>query len=223
LKESPDDHTFLSKMTERYLIVSVCRGSGTLAKDTVSIGSDNRKGTFAALNYLCQLGHRRIGFVDGSRLADIGERKKAYLEFVTSRFGEANNACVQPDENTYRGGYRATKRLLSLPESPTAIFASDDAMAVGVLKAAAEMGYQVPRDLSVIGYDDIKIAAYLQPSLTTVRQPIEGLGRRAVELMLDMVEAKSVPSDMPHVAMEPELIVRDSCAPPSRPRDGTAA
>jgi DNA-binding LacI/PurR family transcriptional regulator len=79
------------------------------------------------------------------------------------------------------------------------------------------MGYRVPRDVSVIGFDDIKIAAYLQPSLTTVRQPIEALGQQAVELMLEMVEAKSVPAVVPHILMEPELIVRDSCAPPSQP------
>jgi len=217
LKESPDDRTFLKKMAERYLVVSICRGGGELVDDTTSVSSDNRKGTFMALNYLYQLGHRHIAFVDGSRLADIGERKEAYLEFMVSRCGPSCREYIQSDENSYQGGYRATKRLLSLPETPTAIFASDDAMAVGVLKAASDMGYRVPRDVSVIGFDDIKIAAYLQPSLTTVRQPIEGLGQRAVELMLEMVEAKSVPAVVPHILMEPELIVRDSCAPPSQP------
>jgi LacI family repressor for deo operon, udp, cdd, tsx, nupC, and nupG len=221
LKESPDDRTFLKKMAERYLVVSVCRGSGELVNDTVSVSCDNRKGAFAALSYLHKLGHHRIAFVDGSRLADIGERKEAYLEFMASRCGSSCREYIQSDENSYQGGYRATKRLLSLPETPTAIFASDDGMAVGVLKAASDMGYRVPRDVSVIGFDDIKIAAYLQPSLTTVRQPIESIGRQAVDLMLKMVEAKSVPALVPHILMEPELIVRGSCAPPSQPQSET--
>jgi LacI family transcriptional regulator len=89
-------------------------------------------------------------------------------------------------------------------------------MAVGAMKAAADMGVVVPRDVSVIGFDDIKVAPYLQPALTTIRQPIEKLGATAVELLLEMVEEKSVPKPLPRFLIEPELVVRDSCAPPSR-------
>jgi DNA-binding LacI/PurR family transcriptional regulator len=90
-------------------------------------------------------------------------------------------------------------------------------MAVGVLKAASDMGYGVPGDVSVIGFDDIKIASYLQPALTTIRQPISMIGKKAVELLLEMVERGAASVHRPRsVMMEPELIVRDSCVPPAR-------
>ena len=89
-------------------------------------------------------------------------------------------------------------------------------MAVGVLKAASDMGFDVPGDVSVIGFDDIRIASYLRPALTTIRQPISMIGKKAVELLLEMVRrgAASVPRPR-SVSMEPELIVRDSCVPPA--------
>jgi LacI family repressor for deo operon, udp, cdd, tsx, nupC, and nupG len=217
LKESQDDRAFLREMAEKYLIVSVCRGSQEPIGNVVSVGVDNRKGSFVALSYLYQLGHRRIAFVDGRRSGDIGERKEVYLELMMTRFGHVREEYVQAEENSYGGGYRAAKRLLSLPDMPTAIFASDDAMAVGVLKAASDMGYGVPGDVSVIGFDDIKITSYLQPALTTIRQPISMIGKKAVELLLEMVRGGAASVHRPRsVLMEPELIVRDSCVPPAR-------
>lgn len=216
LKESAEDHAFLSQMKERHLVVSVCRGSQGLSGGNPCVNVDNRKGTFMALNYLAQLGHHRIAFLDGSRLGDLRERLDTYCEFMRQRFGELCGEYIQSDENSYAGSYRAMQRLLSLQSPPTAVFAVDDTMAIGALKALSDMGYAVPKDVSVIGFDDIKIAAYLQPSLTTIRQPIEKMGQKAVELLLEMMMEKSVPDPVPRFLMEPELIVRDSCAPPPR-------
>jgi DNA-binding LacI/PurR family transcriptional regulator len=217
LKESPQDRTFLANIGKAHLIVAVGRGSQELVHNIPSICIDNRKGAFMALSYLVRLGHRRIAFIDGGRVGDLWERTEAYREFMRERFGGVCQQHVQSDENSYEGGYRAMKKLLALSSFPTAVFAADDTMAIGALKAASDMGYAVPEDVSVIGFDDINIAAYLQPALTTIRQPIGRMGEKAVELLLEMVREKSVPATVPHLLMEPELIIRDSCAPPSRP------
>ena len=210
-----EDQTALARMGRVHPRMAIlCRGSQLLGK-SLMIGIDNRKGAFLALDYLAQLGHRQIAFIDGSRLGDLRERMEKYCEFMRERFGIECAEYIQSDTNSYAGGYGAMKRLLSLSSPPTAVFAADDTMAIGALKAASDMGYEIPQDVSVIGFDDIKIAAYLQPPLTTIRQPIERMGERAVELLLEMVRENSVPDPLPHLLMEPELIIRDSCAPPS--------
>jgi DNA-binding LacI/PurR family transcriptional regulator len=214
LRESPKDHTFLAKMAEHRRMVSVCRGSQELVGSTLSIAVDNRKGACTALDYLHGLGHQKIACINAGRVGDLLERMEAYCEFMKVRFGEVCEEYVQVNENSCEGGYRAAKRLLSFPSPPTAIFATDDTMAIGALSAAADMGLMVPRDVSVIGFDDIKIAAYLRPALTTVRQPIEKIGKKAVELLIEMIKEESAPDPLPRLLIEPELVVRDSCAAP---------
>jgi DNA-binding LacI/PurR family transcriptional regulator len=215
LKESPEDHTFLARMGGGHRLVSIGRGSQQLVGNTPSVGVDNRKGALLALDYLAQLGHRGIGHINAERVGDMQERMEAYTGFMTERFGESRPEYVELDENTYEGGYRATQRLLSLPSPPSAIFATDDTMAIGALGAASDMGLVVPRDVSIVGFDDVAVAAYVRPALTTVRQSIERIGQRAVELLLDIVEQKSIPDPLPHYLLEPELVIRDSCGPPS--------
>ena len=216
LKESAEDHAYLSQVAMSHLVISLCRGTQKLAAGNPYVDIDNRKGAFMALDYLVRLGHRRIAFLDGGRLGDLQERIEAYCEFVRERLGKVCPDYIQSDENSYAGSYRAMQRLLSLRSPPTAVFTTDDTMAVGAMKAAADMGFVVPTDVSVIGFDDIKIAPYLQPALTTIRQPIEKLGATAVELLLEMVKEKSAPEPLPRFLIEPELMVRDSCAPPPR-------
>lgn len=215
LKESPEDHTFLLKMAQARCMVSVCRGSEELAGNTPSVAVDNRKGALMALNYLAHLGHRRIAHINAGRVGDLRERLEAYRQFMRERFAEPPAEYVQVNENSYEGGYKATKRLLLLADPPTAIFATDDTMAIGALSAAADVGRAVPRDLSIVGFDDAKVAAYLRPALTTVRQPIEEIGRQAVDLLVEMIKEGRAPDPLPRILIEPELIVRQSCAPPA--------
>ncbi len=214
LDESPEDRTFLTRIGKVRRMVSMCRGRRELVSGTPSVGVDNRKGVFLALNYLAKLGHRRIAHVYADRLGDLRERMEAYCEFIQDHLGESRQEYIQLDENSYEGGYRATQRLLSLPRPPTALFAADDTMAVGALSAASDMGCLLPRDISVIGFDDVKMAAYVRPALTTVRQPIEEIGKKAIDLLLEMIREDSAPDPLPRLLIEPELVVRESCAAP---------
>ena len=215
LRESAEDHTFLDRMGRDHRLVSVSRGSGHLVRSTPSVDIDNRKGALLALDHLAQLGHQRIACMNVGRVGDLWERLEAHREFMRDRFGGVSEEYVQPTKNSYRGGHEATKHLLSLPVPPTAIFAMDDMMAIGALGAAIDMGWAVPADLSIVGFDDMAVGAYVRPALTTVRQPMEELGRKAVELLLTMIEGEEPCDPCPRLVLEPELIIRDSCGPPS--------
>lgn len=214
LKESPDDHTLLARMSRAHPLVSVCRGGSQLLGSSPSVAVDNRKGVLMALDYLVRLGHQRIGLLaEPSRLGDLQERAEAYFDFVRERLGQSCEEYAQWDRNSYAGGYAAMKKLLSLSPRPTAVIAADDTIAVGALKAISDVGFEVPGDVSVIGFDDIEIASYLRPALTTIRQPIERIGEKAVDLLLERVTGEA-PATPRHLLMEPELVIRDSCGPP---------
>ena len=216
LQESPQDRTFLSQMGRDHKLISVSRGSRELARNMPSVGVDNRKGTHRALDYLAQLGHRRIACIQAGRVGDLRERKEAYCEFMRETYGEYPEEYVEGSSNNHEGGYGAAKRLLSLPSPPTAILATDDRLAIGAMAAAQDMGFAVPEDISIVGFDDMDVSAYIRPALTTVRQPMRDISEKAVELLLGMIDG-DVPSDpWPQLFLEPSLMVRDSCSPPSR-------
>lgn len=215
LRESPEDRTFLDKMGRDHRLVSVSRGSQHLVRSTPSVDIDNRRGALLALDHLAELGHQRIACMNVGRVGDLWERLEAYREFMQERFGGVPEEYVQPTKNSYKGGYEATKCLLALSSPPTAIFAMDDVMAIGALGAAADMGWAVPSSLSIVGFDDMDVSAYVRPALTTIRQPMEELGRKAVELLLTMIEGEAPCDPCPRLVLEPEFIIRDSCGPPS--------
>lgn len=215
LRESLEDQTFLALMGRDHRLVSVSRGSTHLIQGMAAVSIDNHKGALLALDYLFQLGHRRIACQDVGRGGDIRERLEVYRAFMQERLGGVPEEYIQVTQNDLGGGYDATRRLLSLPVPPTAIFAMDDMMAIGALGAVADMGRIVPENLSIVGFDDIKVSAFVRPALTTVRQPIEELGRKAVELLLTMIASEAPCDPCSRLVLEPELIIRDSCAPPS--------
>ncbi|HYF66448.1 MAG TPA: substrate-binding domain-containing protein, partial [Herpetosiphonaceae bacterium] len=108
-------------------------------------------------------------------------------------------------------GHAALRQLLALDQPPTAIFASSDSMAIGAMRAAAEAGLRLPEDLSIIGFDDIPEAAAHAPALTTIRQPLQEMGRIAVRQLIEQIEDPERPAA--HIELPTRLIERDSCAP----------
>jgi LacI family transcriptional regulator len=115
-------------------------------------------------------------------------------------------AFIQPD------GFAGASALLDLPDSPTAIFASNDVMAMGVMDAVRDRGLRVPANISIIGYDDIPQASLVHPALTTVNQPLEKMGRVATQMLLDLLRRPD--EEAGRIELPTELIVRDSCQPP---------
>ncbi len=214
LKESPQDQTFLNKIAQHTQIVSVCRGNLELPGSMPSVAVDNRKGALMAMEYLYGLGHQRIACLAAGRVGDFLQRIDAYWEFMRSRFGEIRKEYLLEEENSYEGGARATRRVLSLGSPPTAIFAADDTMAIGALSAAQDLGYAVPGDVSIIGFDDIPEANYFDPPLTTIRQNFNAMGRQSVEYLVQLINEPDTP--LHQRVLYPELILRQSTLPPIR-------
>jgi len=154
------------------------------------IGTDNRAGAYSAVRHLLDLGHRRIGHIQGPSHYQVSrDRFRGYCDAL-------REVGLTPDpELLSRGDFKppsgrvAGLELLRKSERPTAIFAGNDEMAYGVLAAAEEVGLHVPEDLAVVGLDDIAPSQHVRPALTTVRQPLYEMGRRGMELLLSLVES----------------------------------
>jgi LacI family transcriptional regulator len=180
---------------------------------TSYVSSDNVAGGAQAVSHLAGLGHRRIAVIHGptDTLAGL-DRLKGHRQGLEAAGLAYRDEYVTQGDFYVESGYRAARRLLALDEPPTAIAASSDLMAVGALRAAAEAGLAVPRDLSVVGFDDIMLAEHLQPGLTTLRQDKAGLGTAAARALLALVEDQAGPATP--VTLPVELIVRGTTAPP---------
>lgn len=192
-------------------IVAMWQGSELHGIAAVNV--DNRAGIAAAMSHLMNLGHTRIAFVGGRPLGDVRERRAAYLEALAPS-GLARDAYIQEVANTPGDGVTAVRTLMDLPEPPTAVLASTDVLAAGVLHGAAELGLRVPDNLSVVGFDDIPMAAYTVPALTTIRMPTSKMAGTAVDLALSWVGVPLGARDLGNRTFRPELILRRSTARP---------
>jgi LacI family transcriptional regulator len=175
---------------------------------------DHRRAAWLALNHLVELGHKQIAFMKGSALSsDCEDRWTAICE-VAKEFGIAmpEELIVQlkGDDPTPQLGYPFAKELLARKRPFTALFAYNDISAIGSIRAFQEAGLRVPEDVSVVGFDDILLALHNNPSLTTVRQPLEKMGELAARTLLDRIEDRE--EWVPEIAIEPEFVVRNSTA-----------
>ncbi|MFC4243235.1 LacI family DNA-binding transcriptional regulator [Gryllotalpicola reticulitermitis] len=179
-----------------------------------SVGAANWSGGMAAARYLIELGHRRIAVVSGP---DDMLMARARLSGFRSALDAASIALpseyVRSGEFHRESGLEAGRELLALPEPPTAIFASSDLQALGIYEAARERGVIIPDQLSVIGFDDLPVAAWVGPPLTTVRQPTAEMAEQATRLVLGSRDASAGTQQL-RLDLATELIPRDSTAPP---------
>jgi DNA-binding LacI/PurR family transcriptional regulator len=183
-------------------------------KGVTNIVLDHTRAASLALNHLKQLGHERIAFLKGSVLSSDSEDRWNAIRNVAQTIGLKidSELVVQIDieDSTPQVGYPIVQRLLARNRPFTALFAYNDISAIGAIRALREQGLSVPRDISVVGFDDIPSAAFNIPSLTTIRQPLVRMGRVAAQTLLDRIAGKN---DYPaQIAIEPELIVRESTA-----------
>jgi DNA-binding LacI/PurR family transcriptional regulator len=194
-------------------VVALWQGSSPLEFPTVDV--DNHAGIFAGLEHLVGLGHERIAFVSGQLPGDNPQRLDAFVEFMTDRFGGVRQGYIQHVPNSMAGGEAALAALLELADVPTALVTSTDLVAVGVLHAAYSRNRVVPDELSVVGYDDIPIAAHTVPALTTLRMPIPEVTGEGVRLAIQFARDASLEQEANVTVFEPTLVVRQSTAPPA--------
>lgn len=170
-----------------------------------SVSIDHAQGAADLTAYLIAMGHRRIGFVDGDpRYAAAARRREGYVRALAMAAIGIDDQLIRPGLYDFASGSRAASELLDLDDPPTAIFASSDDMAAGVLAEAHRRGVPVPDALSVAGFDDTDLAAVVWPPLTTVRQPVREIGAIAADLLL------APPPSPQHRLLAHEIIVRGS-------------
>lgn len=156
---------------------------------------DNVKIGFLATTHLLSLGHRRIATITGPRVSATAEDRYAGYKRALNSFGlEEDKALVAEGDFLVQGGYEAASRLpWEGKERITAVFAQNDLMAIGTIRFLKERGLRVPEDVSVVGCDDLDLAYYITPPLTTVAVPAYGLGKTAMELMVDSLKGQQIP------------------------------
>jgi LacI family transcriptional regulator len=194
--------------------VSIAPYDENRGKPFVSV--DDRRASRDLTEYLLGRGHRRIGFIKGHPLHGAASRRLLGYQDAYREHGiTVDERLITNGLFSFQSGVECGRRLLHLPDPPTAIFASNDDMAVGVLHAAHEMGLEVPAQLSVAGYDDTPIARYVYPSLTTVRQPVRAMAQGAVECLIRSIRQRSglTPEGPTTQRFDYELVIRHSVAP----------
>jgi DNA-binding LacI/PurR family transcriptional regulator len=179
-----------------------------------SVVIDNVTASIKAVQHLVQLGHQRIGYLgDQFGFQSDTERFSGYRQALALADYPFLPELVVHGDGKPEGGMQAVEKLLALSTPPTAVFCYNDMSAIGALRGIRARGLQVPHDISLVGFDDLFIAAYSDPPLTTVRQPKRQMGRMAMEILLELF---SHADKKANIKVQGELVVRESTAPPSR-------
>jgi LacI family transcriptional regulator len=175
-----------------------------------SVSTTNFRGAYDAMSFLLSLGHQRIGFITGTmEFGCARDRLDGYRAALKDHGIPTDPQLVCEGDFMQPQGYECAQRLLGLAERPSAIFASNDMMAFGVMEAARERGLRLPEDLSIVGFDDIPQASHVHPALTTIRQPLEEMGRSAANLLLKYIAHPN--AEIERIELPTRLIIRESC------------
>lgn len=203
--------TFLEEVWERGLpLVAVDRHLARTRADFS--GTDDVGGGRTAAEHLLALGHKRIAHLAGEpHIGTYEDRRHGFERTIATARGVDYEAIVCPGDD----GYAAARHLLERPRPPTAVFAAADHMVLGIYRAARESGLVIGRDLSVVGFADLRDIAHVEPTLTTLRQDAEAIGRTAAELLLNRIEGRQTDETPCLVRRPAELIVRQSTGRPA--------
>lgn len=204
------EEKLIQKLKENdILFVYLDRYLNEPASDYIII--DNLSGVRQAMEYLISLGHKKIGCISAQPFTQVLEQRvKAYKEIVRKNSLPVEDSLVQiSDLSDDKGGYDAANKLFSTKNRPTAIFATNDIIAIGAYKAAKDKGIRIPQDLSLVGFDDIEASSLLEIPLTTISQPIDEIGETAMKILAEKFERKDS-QKLQKIVLEPKLVIRES-------------
>ncbi|MDO4716646.1 MAG: LacI family DNA-binding transcriptional regulator [Propionibacteriaceae bacterium] len=208
--ESPEVNQAVLAAASLIPVVGIGLRTEPAAIDLVT--SDTVQGARSALSHLLGLGHRRIAYIGASSMAS--GRYRGYTQSLADAGIDRDDRLIFAGKLDRQAGRVALDAMLSLPDPPTAVFAANDAAALGVLQEAYSRGLAVPRELSVVGYDDVDLAQHSVPPLTTIAQPMSAMGQQAIDLLLSRL--KGDPLAPPREVVLPgRLVVRESTMPPA--------
>ncbi|OAS86221.1 LacI family transcriptional regulator [Metabacillus litoralis] len=200
--------TNLEEISEHFPMVLACEYMDGLNVPTVSI--DNISSARKATEHLIKLGHTKIAHITGPINVILSrDRMRGYQQAMMSHELDIDSAYIQEGDFSFESGYNQTLKLLALENPPTAVFAFNDEMAMGAIKAAKDSGLKAPEDLAVVGFDNVKMSSVIEPNLTTINQPKYEIGKKAMELLLKLINGESI--NKKKFVMKDELIIRESC------------
>ena len=198
------------KLVERWNGKAVVVDRDLDAPELDSVSVDNEEGGYIATRYLLERGHSLIGCISGpSSLTPSSGRVKGYKKALIEFGATVNAETVIAGDFRPQSGYRAARTILEQNFRPTAIFATNDMMALGALRAINELGQRVPNDISIIGFDDISLASFTTPPLTTIAQPSYEMGMLAADLLMRRLQNPT--ADVKREVLKPVLVERSSC------------
>jgi len=202
------DKSILELEKKKFPYILISRNIERLDKNCIII--DDVAGGIMATEYLINLGHQRIAHITGPlQTRSALNRLKGY-KLALEKYGiEYSDELVGEGDFRIKGGYQVMKKFLKLTEPPTAIFAANDLLALGAMQAIQKKNFRIPDDFSVIGFNDIELASFVYPPLTTIRQPMMEMGALAVKMLIKIIEEGEF--NQRKEVLEPKLIIRESC------------
>ncbi|HLU29240.1 MAG TPA: LacI family DNA-binding transcriptional regulator [Glycomyces sp.] len=205
----------VERLAARGIPIVLVDPTGEPAHDTPSVGATNWSGGLSATGHLIDLGHRRIGVISGPETIPCGQaRLEGHRAALRAAGIPLEAELVRHGDFRVEGGREHAEALLRLEHRPTAIFAGNDVQALGVYQAARAAGLRVPEDLSVVGFDDLSLAAWADPPLTTVRQPLTEMAATATRTLVQL--ARGASPSATRIELATSLVERGSTAPPRR-------
>jgi LacI family repressor for deo operon, udp, cdd, tsx, nupC, and nupG len=202
------DAATVEEAAQRFPLVLACENMEDSNITTVSIG--NISGARKATEYLIDLGHERIGCIIGPLNSVLNrDRLKGFYQAMSSNNLNVDPVLVQEGDFTFESGFNLMMKFFAIGQLPSAIFAANDEMAMGVIKAIKSKGLKVPEDISVLGFDNLKFSSLFEPGLTTIAQPAFEIGEKVAELLLRLINKEEFKHE--HMFFADQLIVRQSC------------
>jgi len=202
------DKSILELEKKKFPYILVSRNIEGLDKNCIIV--DDVAGGIMATEYLIKLGYRKIAHITGPlKVRGSINRLEGYKIALEKHQIEYKEELVEEGDFRINGGYQAMKKFLKLSKPPTAIFAANDLLALGAMQVIQRKKYHIPKDFCIIGFDDIRLASFVDPPLTTIRQPMLEMGALAVKMLLRIIEEGEF--DQRKIVLKSKLIIRESC------------
>ncbi len=204
------DDVFFRNCVKEYKIPAVFITPNEPYDDFYVVKANDKDGGYKATKYLISLGHKRIGIITCDLKRTFSqERFDGYKKALIENDIKIDNDLIIHGDNSFRSGFTSAKKLISCKNPPTAIFACNDEMALGVESAIYKLGLKIPDDISLIGFDDIPLISELSVPLTTIRQPVKDIGGLAVALLIKQIKGHEIENKIYEIPID--LVIRNSC------------
>lgn len=209
MSQSPNDDEFIAHVLKE-TIPMVVLNREIIGQKVTTILSDDLKGAYDITKYIIEQGHKDISIIEGKpEFRTTYKRKQGFINAHIEAGLEFNEGYSMQGRYDLESGYTAMNKILDFKEKPTAVFCSNDEMALGAMKAIKQREIIMPDEISIAGFDDMGFTAYLTPSLTTVLRPVEEMSKEGAQILLNKIENKNV-EEVGIINLDTELIIRDS-------------